>query len=357
MNREQFLDFLEDTEAGERYGLATLIDTVGYTHRLPGQRILIDEQLRTFGNLVGGPLTEKLPGVAKEVLESDQPRRVEFDLDKDRCWELGLGRGGAVEVFVEPFSNDQLLRDWVGALKAGKNSVLATNVGRSDQAKDSQTGTRLLVSSEGIQQGSLGKENLNRAVADHVLELFDRVGVTSKLETFRVGDDEVDVFLDTALGRDRLILFGAGHDTIPLVSLANRLGYDVTVVDERAAFATEERFPNARTVVCPRDDLSAHVRLTPRTLVVIMSHRLEYDCAALGYVLDSPAQYIGLLAPTWRAGEIKERVDCSDEQWEQANLHTPVGLDLGARTPEEMAVSIAGELTAFKRDRLDRFQA
>ena len=180
---------------------------------------------------------------------------------------------------------------------------------------------------------------------------------------------EVEVFIDVSLPPPELIIFGAGHDAIPLAVQAHALGFNVIVVDARPAFTTEERFPNVgKLVISHPSKFAERVKITPRSFVVVMNHHLERDKGSLAFALKSDAPYVGVLGPRSRFEEMVEALveeGLEPSKAEQGRVHNPVGLDIGAETPAEIAHSIMSEILAvrngytggFLRERSGRIHA
>ncbi len=173
----------------------------------------------------------------------------------------------------------------------------------------------------------------------------------SETKLFKANDEAIEVFLDVTVPPPKLAIFGAGHDAIPLVSYATKLGYQVTVIDARHAFVTSERFPSANLIRTHPSGFAEKVLLSPRTYVVLMNHHLERDKESLAFALAKNVAYIGVLGPRSRyermLGALKKENRMSSVE-NLAIVRNPIGVDIGADTPDEIAMSVMSELIAIR---------
>lgn len=200
--------------------------------------------------------------------------------------------------------------------------------------------------------GDLGDPTLNRLVIDRARAKLATLYPRSETCPISLPEGiQVQVFFDVNLPPFELMIFGAGHDAVPVARFAGELGFRTTVVDPRPAYNTEERFPGCRLILADRHLWEEKVTIGRRTFVLVMNHHLERDRAAIRFALNSPAPYVGVLGPKSRRERLlaaleKEGVSFGEEQL--ARMYNPVGLDIGAETPEEVAVSILAEMLAFR---------
>lgn len=243
-----------------------------------------------------------------------------------------------------------LYEAWLRCLKEERAAVLTTLLESSSQKL--QAGARLFVPEEGDPMGDLGDPSLNRLVVDRAREKLGTLYPRSETCPISLPEGEqVQVFFDINLPPFELMIFGAGHDAIPVAKFAGELGFRTTVVDPRPAYATEERFPGSRIILADRDSWEERVTIGRRTFVLVMNHHLERDRAAIRFAINSPAPYVGVLGPRSRRERMlealkKEGVTFRKEQL--SRMYNPVGLDIGAETPEEVAISILSEVLAFR---------
>ncbi len=343
-------------ERGEKMALATIVAVRGSTYRRPGARLLVPEEGTPIGNISGGCLEGDVADVAKIVMREGVARVASWDLtaDDDAVWGLGLGCNGAIEVFVEPAEK---AAEVAGALRMALEeerpicvvTVLESSVPGVD------AGARLVVHAGGAaREGSLGEAALDAAAEQGAHELLAKE--TSEIRTLQGSQGEVRAFVEVLEPPLRLLVCGAGHDAAPVVRAADALGWKPLVVDDRPAFLTRDRFPEAAGFVAVErpDEAARFAPVDERTCVVVMTHNFLRDKDYLRSFLGSPAGYIGMLGPAARTQRLlmdlgDDGVAIADD--DLARIHGPAGLDLGAEGPEEIAQAIIAEIVAVKRGR------
>jgi xanthine/CO dehydrogenase XdhC/CoxF family maturation factor len=295
--------------------LATLVSVEGSSYRRPGARLLVRADGTRVGSISGGCLEEDVMARARRVFETARPESVVYDTtsENDLVWGVGLGCHGVVRVLLEKLSPQP---GWARALAGNFAARLPTPLAVVHEDTATQpAGTRLAT------------------------EFAPDPAASGR-----------GVFFDTVPPPTALFVFGAGDDAQPLVRLARELGWQITVADPRPAFATPDRFPAAdRLIVAPADALAARADPGPDTLAVVMTHHYVHDVPLLRALLCRPLAYLGLLGPRKRAEKIfadltKEGLSLTEEQ--RARVHAPVGLDLGADAPEQVALAILAEMQA-----------
>jgi xanthine/CO dehydrogenase XdhC/CoxF family maturation factor len=347
------LDALTSLRAhGQRMALATIVAVRGSTYRRPGARLLVPEEGAPIGNISGGCLEGDVADMARVVLQEGVARLAGWDLtaDDDEVWGLGLGCNGAIEVFIEPAERaaavTQALRE---ALEQERPISVITAL--ESGASSVTPGARLLVRSDGSIEGSLGDEGINGEATVAAKELL--AGGRSEIRTFA---NETRAFVEVLEPPLRLVICGAGHDAISLVRAAAGIGWRPIVVDDREAFLTEDRFPEAHALVhvpVP-SDVGARASFDERTCAVVMTHNYVRDRDYLRSLIGSSAGYIAMLGPAARTQRIlmdlaDAGVEITDES--RARIHGPAGLDLGAEGPDEVAHAIIAEILAVRHQR------
>ena len=300
---------LSSSDGSAGHVLATLVSVSGSSYRRPGARLLLTGEKQRIGSISGGCLEEDVLIRAQRVAASGQAEVVTYDTsaENDLVWGVGLGCHGVVDILLEKLPPRPA---WAGTLAANLRSRTATPL-----AVVWQSG--------------------NPA----------RLGTHLASELPAISGDRV--FLETVHPPTALTIFGAGDDAQPLLRLAKELGWHVTVADPRAAFATQERFPLADAVITgAAETLVALANPQADSLVVVMTHHYIHDVPVLRELLARPLPYIGLLGPKKRAAQICADLGLAPGSTARARLHAPVGLDLGAETPEEVALSILAEMRA-----------
>ena len=348
---------------GERCALATVVSVEGSSYRRPGARMLVCEGGVSTGTISAGCLEADVIEHAQRVIADGAAKLVEYDTastSEEMVWGLGLGCNGVVRVLVEPLGTgslyvEALRRSCEGQVEGAPASVATvyqhTPPESGPAASRIETGARLIVNEDG---GVSCEQLSDRAasVLEGEMRALSRGGVTSDTRIYDMDGGAVKVFVETLLPPVPLVVFGAGHDALPVVELARGLGWQTEVVDPQARPATRSRFAAADKVTLARpEDVAAQVRITPRTLTLLMSHNYAHDRALLGFLLASPARYIGVMGPRKRTermlGELAAGGDTSRfEEAGLARLHSPAGLDIGANAPAEIALSIVAEMRA-----------
>ncbi|MEU8505392.1 XdhC/CoxI family protein [Streptomyces brevispora] len=332
-------------DAGTPFALATVVSVRGSAPRAPGAAMAVTADGAVAGSVSGGCVEGAVYEVAGEVLATGSPQLQSYGISDDEAFGVGLTCGGTIEVLVAPFAAEAdraWLRGVTDSIVRGEPVAVATVLPGAAAA-----GARLVVRA-GSARGSLGNEGLDAAVTDDARGLLAQ-GATGRQWYGVRGErrmQEVPVFVQTYAPPPRMLVFGAIDHAAATARIGSFLGYRVTVCDARPAFATRERFPTADEVVCawPHTYLS-DTDIDGRTVVCVLTHDPKFDVPLLVAALRTPAAYIGVMGSrrTHRDRLARLREEGVDEA-DLARLASPVGLDLGARTPEETAVSIAAEI-------------
>jgi xanthine dehydrogenase accessory factor len=342
---ELFEDIEKLASVEKRVAMATLVATRGTSPKREGAKMWVGEEGRILGSVtIGGCVDARVIAESEKALSSSQPRLLEMKLDDEDAWEIGFSCAGELDVLIEPIdvTNGQVIdlyRTVRASVDQGKSAVLVTPL------KD--TTSKLLVLEDGEISGTLGSPDLDlaaQAIADELLR--ERTSSTVKL----AGEP---VFFEVHGPPRTLIVFGAGHVSMPLVSLAHDLGLKTILVDGRPRFATRERFPDVdELLIGIPSEIAQTLAYTSSTFVVLTAHDYKYDLPVLKIVLPARPAYVGLLGSKRRGHAIKEFLKESgiDESLLD-QLHVPTGLDIGAGTAAEIALSILAEAVAIKSGR------
>jgi len=286
------------------------------------------------GTISAGCLESDVIEHAKRVLQTGEAKLVEYNTastNDEMVWGLGLGCNGTVRVLVEPLASGSLCMKALRRSQAA--SVSVATVYQCTSSDLARIGARLVIHEE----GNVSHENMSDKMA---ARLGNEVRAPS-----RGGMKSVKVFIETLLPPVPLVVFGAGHDALPIVELARGLGWQTEVVDPQARPASLSRFAVADRVTLSRpEDVEAQVRITPRTMALLMSHNYVQDLTLLRFLLASPARYIGVLGPRKRTERMLKGLAMNEAG--RARLHAPAGLDIGANGPAEIALSIVAEMRA-----------
>jgi xanthine/CO dehydrogenase XdhC/CoxF family maturation factor len=332
--------------------LATLVKAEGSTYRRPGARMLMTGDGGRVGSISGGCLESDLCRRCQTLRPGGKPVVVTYSTvdDSDAFLGYALGCKGKVAILLEhvdPANQSQHLRFIRECLDDDRVGVLATVYG-VDGTPGLEVGSRLMLSeADAVTTGTWPADLAEVAGAEAKSALRGGQSHNALLQSAR---GRAEVFVEIIRPSVRLVIFGAGDSAAPLVRLAKELGWHVTVCDRRPAYADAERFPPADAViVSAARDIPERLRIGDRTVAVVMTHNYPEDLELLRVLLPSAARYVGLLGSRQRTERLihdlaGDGLVLADEQLER--LHGPVGLDIGADTPEEIALSIIAEIQA-----------
>jgi xanthine/CO dehydrogenase XdhC/CoxF family maturation factor len=352
-----FLAYDQHRAAQRPCALATVVEVLGSAYRRPGARMLVTEDGELTGAISGGCLEGDARQRARRAIFQGEPALVTYDTRDEDDPRHGLGPGcqGVVRILLEPldFANpDNPLEILRGFAQHPTPAVLATVFETDTSGLKAAVGQRVLLSEAGVVRGTPLLAAPLAEAARATLELRQ-----PQILTIETDAGPVRASLEVLTPPLRLVVYGAGNDAQPLVHLAASLGWHITVVDGRPNLATAARFSEAAEVrIVPVRELES---ATPDPLAyhVLLSHNYAYDLAALQTLLTSPAPYIGLLGPRLKAQRLLDELDTfPTEQVQQLRerLHSPIGLDLGSETPEEIALCIVAEIQAQRSQRQGR---
>jgi xanthine dehydrogenase accessory factor len=331
---------------GKPIAIATVITVVGSAPRTVGATLALTAAGDIAGSVSGGCVEPAVIEAGLKTLRTGQPKLLSYGITEEQNVEqIGLSCGGEIQVFVERLGN---LEPLAAAFHAERPIVRATVIAAPEGSR-AAPGANVLVPEQGELIGSIGSAALDTAVAGKARELL-RNG-DSSLATVEVEGQPARVFFEVYAPEPSLVIIGAGHITIPLSRLAKALDYRVTVVDPREAFATRERLPDADEILLEwPDEALAHLPLSSATAVAVLSHDDKFDVPALTAALNSPAGYVGAIGSRGTRERRDRRLreaGVTDEQI--ARIYGPIGLDIGAQTPEEIALAILAQIVAARR--------
>jgi xanthine dehydrogenase accessory factor len=352
--RDVLPDLLAWWRAGETVGIGTVVGTWRSAPRQPGAAMLVGPDQSAVGSVSGGCVESAVYALAQEVVADGHPVLQRYGVSDNDAFAVGLTCGGILDVFVEKVSQESFpeLADIAADIQAGRPVAVATVVEHPDAAR---IGMRMIIrpAEDSPIIGSLGDSRADAAVADDVRGLL-AAGKTELLtygpEGQRRGEG-MRVFAASYAPPPRMLVFGAIDFAAAVARLGSFLGYRVTVCDARPVFATRTRFPDAHEVVVdwPHRFLAGEVeagRIDTRTVICVLTHDPRFDVPVLEIALRLPqVGYIGAMGSRKTHEERLQRLrEAGLTDFELERLSSPIGLDLGARTPEETAVSIAAEI-------------
>ncbi|KAA3664767.1 MAG: XdhC family protein [Chloroflexi bacterium] len=313
--------------------IATVIQTWGSSPRKVGAKMALTPENEISGSVSGGCVEGAVYDEGLEVLETKRPSLLHFGVADDTAWEVGLACGGTIEIFVEPLHSDifHFMQNLIEHDAAGA----AMTVIRGPEAL---LGRKLAVSRAGDKLGSLGSLALDEAamMAEKTAVFPHRVQLTK----------DVEIFIDTVRPSQKLVMVGGVHIAIALTSMAQTIGFRTIVIDPRRAFGSDSRFPHVDQLIQAWPDKAfADIELTLETAVCLLTHDPKIDDPALKSILNSPVFYIGALGSRKTHAQRIERLRSYGFDDTQINrIHGPIGINIGAKTPEEIALSILAEV-------------
>jgi xanthine dehydrogenase accessory factor len=329
--------------------LVTIVNTIGSTYRQPGARMLVTATGEMTGMISGGCLEQDILCHIQQR-QADRPFVITYDTttDADIVWGLGIGCDGVVEVLVEAIDDQHPhnpLRFLETCLAQPHPGVMATIIAAADPVQY-PIGARLMQYPDGRIQTDIPDPNLGQLItADLALS-------TPLHQRQQYLNGNVTIAIEVITPPTPLVIFGAGRDAMPLAQFAKALGWQVTIVDCRALEASYARFAMADRVVLTRRDIIAQaIALSPATVAVVMTHNYYDDQAILNYLLPTNVAYIGVLGSKQRTDRLLQELQADGVDINHPQLHTPIGLDIGAETPEAIAIAIISEIQAVLTQR------
>ncbi len=319
--------------------LATVVQTWGSSPRRAGAKMALTPDGKITGSVSGGCVEGAVYETGVDVLKSNQPRLLHFGVADETAWEVGLACGGSIDVFVKPLDEEFFLALREVLLKE-KTAVVVTVI----RGPAELLGREMLVEENGDITGSRSDALNQQAV------VLARETLVQSESRRAMLNEEIEVFAEVILPPPTLIAVGGVHITIALMALAKTLGYRTVVIDPRSAFGNEERFPNVDKLIQRwPDEAFEEIPLTRSTAVAMLTHDPKLDDPALKIAWPSPAFYVGALGSKTTQSKRRQRLLEDGMTEEQLNrLHGPIGLKIGAGTPEEIAMSIMAEVVAAR---------
>ena len=340
------------TQVGKRAALATVVHVEGSSYRGPGARMLVSDEGELTGAISGGCLEGDALRKALLVLSQGRNKVVTYDTSDEEDASIGLQLGceGIIRVLFEPLDPEnpnhpvQLLRK---ATTKRQESVMATLFSLNEQEAP-HPGTCLLLREEGDISGEIPEAAWSGEISGDMKEAMDKK--QSLFRTYHREGREVTAFLEYLAPAVSLVVVGAGNDSIPMAEMAGTLGWEVRVVDGRSSHASPQRFASACQVLVSKPEaVLDQIPIDDRTAFVMMTHNYNYDKAMLAELLPRKVKYIGMLVPKKKLDRMlteitAERGPVPSEELQ--SVYGPVGLEIGAETAEEIALSILAEIKA-----------
>ncbi len=325
--------------------LATVVKVHGSSYRSPGARMLITDDGRWVGSISGGCLEGDALRKARQVMTDKKPITVTYDTREESNQNLGIGLGcnGVIDVFIEPLiaGNPNNPIHLFEEFQNTKEPLALATV-----FSGSMTGEKMLMGADGKVLHSFTDSSLTQIVKYDLQSLFEVK--RSEAKKYALVNEEIDVFVEFVQPTISLIIFGGGFDARPVSELAKSLGWNVSVTDECVAHIAPVFFHTAdKLSLCQRQFIDRDFEITPYTACVLMSHNYDYDRDVLLKLMTTDTLYIGILGPRKRFDKMMEEFLDKNIQLTEKDfhrIHSPIGLDIGAEAPDEIALSIISEI-------------
>jgi xanthine dehydrogenase accessory factor len=345
---EVMRDILSDLdrwhEDNKSIALATVIQTWGSSPRAAGAKMALTPDGKITGSVSGGCVEGAVLEAGVETLKTNKPQLLHFGVADETAWDVGLACGGSIDIFVKPL-DAEFFKALRSMFVEEHPAVIVTVV----RGPDELLGREMIVQDDGKVIGTLGV-NLDKSALNLARETLGQG--ESRREQL---NDFTEVFLEVILPPPTLIAVGGVHITIALMALAKTLGYRTIVIDPRSAFGNFERFPNVDQLIQAwPDEAFQQIPITRSTAIAMLTHDPKLDDPALKIALPSSAFYVGALGS--RTTQAKRRQRLLDEGLSETQLNRlrgPIGLEIEARTPEEIAISIMAEIVATRNNASD----
>ena len=337
----------------ERAALATLVKVEGSAYRRPGARMLVTSDGQQVGTISGGCLESDVVKRSLEVLQTGIPTLVKYDTtsEDDLVWGLGLGCQGVAYILIERLNVEQLNALYV------IEQCLSTRVAGAVATVFEVEGTKTVKKSDRIllyPDSSIVSQINNAELEDVVIRDLQSVLQKQKSasQAYVLSKGYAEVFLETITPPTSLVIFGAGFDALPVVRFAKALGWYVTVIDPLARPQTKERFTKCDNIILgSAEEAVSQIEFNEQTVAVTMSHNYLYDLEFLQESSSITLKYLGILGPKKRTNRLLQDLKYESFSLSTPELYSPVGLDIGANNPEEIALAIIAEIQAVTQNR------
>src|SRR5947207_11594328 len=370
--KELFQEIIHELESGETVAVATIVKRKGSVQREVGAKMLVHRGGTISGTVGGGCGEAEVWRSALNVIDTKRPTIVQVDLTEEIAMESQGVCGGIFDVFVQPWYNSLLpgqpgMQDFASAINAsleGERAVVLASIIAAGGAWRPCIGQQMLVHENSETLGTLMLSNAPKGLAVQLNEAAQKAIATGKPHIENVGatlavarsaesaNAWAEIFIEPFVPNPVLLIAGAGHIAAPLASLAHLMNFSVSVTDDRASFASRERFPTAKQLLV--GDIESTLKnypITPRTHIVLVTRAHAHDVQGLRTIIDSPAAYIGMIGSQRRVWAVFKLLHVEGVPAEKlGRVRAPIGLDLGGGTPEEIALSIMAEIIKLRHN-------
>jgi Xanthine and CO dehydrogenases maturation factor, XdhC/CoxF family len=362
MEKEVYLGLKKVFDQNQEAALITITSVLGSTPRKPGAKMLVFADGTTVGTIGGGCGEAEARREALNVLASHSSKIHYLNMTADIAQEEGMVCGGIMGLFIEYLGSQSseeqtnLYKDYLACLENYYNPILVTVI---EAPEEKLLGKKLFVKNTGDTLGDLGLEELNRVALESAKTGRRRcqpllISLDSELKPCETSVTKATfrVLIEPPTTVVKLLILGGGHIALPLAAMAKILGYEITVVDDRPFFANSARFSTADTIICNDFEKALDgIDINPQTFVVIITRGHRYDKVCLRKVIGQPASYIGMIGSRKRVKALIAELEEEGVPSELLQkLYSPIGLKIGAETPEEIAVSILSELIKVQKE-------
>jgi xanthine dehydrogenase accessory factor len=347
--QEVFHEAVNLLEKGDPIVVATVIRTKGSTPQKPGSKLLVRKDGSGVGTLGGGCVEGDIWFAAKQLLKAGGPAEYrEYQLNEDLAAQDGLVCGGTMYFLIDPVYQPEDYLDFAREIDSaylGSAPVALASLIKPAEGQEAHIGAKLFIREDGSTEGTLGDPELDHDAARRALELM----VHGKND-YVVAESGAEYFIEAYTTPPQLVVCGGGHISKALAPLAKNLGFRVFITDDREEFANKERFPEADIVVPKRpEEALGELPINPNTFIVVATRGHRYDNVALEAAARTPARYVGLVGSKRKTILIYEDLVRSGLPLERIkDIRSPIGLDIHARTPAEIAVSIMAEILMYR---------
>lgn len=344
-----FKKTLEWMDGGKQAATATVVSKSGSGMREISAKMGVSSAMEIVGSVSGGCVESAVVQEALEAIKSGEIRIVDFGISDETAWSVGLTCGGKISVLIQPITNEpakfsqRKLEDGIALIERRELFSLVTVLDGKFRGYLTILSGKKFDKLAG--ENAWWSEELGREVS----------GMQQREESGILALDDTNFFVDTVPPQPRLVIIGGAHVSIPLVNIAKTAGYYTLVIDPRRAFANRDRFSEAGEILVdwPREALEK-IRLSKNDFLLILSHDDKIDLPALEEGLSRGVRYIGMLSSKNTRDDRYKKLEKSGFTKENfAAIHAPVGLDIGAKTPEEIALAVLAEITAFRYGKID----
>ena len=330
--RDILTDIQHWQKEGDVIALATVIQSWGSAPRKVGSHMAFTLSGKITGSVSGGCVENAVIEAGMQTLKTNHPQLLHFGVADETAWEVGLACGGSIDVFVQPL-DAQIFQELKRVIKNEESTKHITVIGGADES----LGKQVLIQENQIVSGSFGNETDSL-----VLSLSSEISTSRRVKL----NESVEVFANVIQPSPTLVVVGGVQIAIALVSLAKTLGYQTILIDPRKAWGNETRFPHVdKLIQMWVDDAFEQIKINSATAVAVLTHDPKIDDPAIKLALNSSAFYVGALGSKNTNAKRNERFRSDGVSESQINnIHAPIGLDIGAQNPEEIALAIMSQI-------------